>query len=156
MRYALAAVAILLCGCGQQRTVLEKPAPVTSTDDFGRTRTEESPAVVAPVYDQPQRLVYLACLRAARDYFNGQTLTEDPPSRISLNDIEWNAGNMHVVIDIVPVDDQHTRVELMTEGYGANPPMSPESSGRRRMRNYLKRLDIEVRTLVELRSEASR
>ena len=143
MRYALLAVLVALAaGCSGPRTA-------TTTTPVGRHD------VAAPVYDQPRDVVRVAAARAARGYFNGQEIVEEPEAGLlHVVDRETWSGDATIDIVVVALDERQTRVDVVCQGFGRNKPVG-EANTRRRVENYLKRLDAEVRDVVELADVAA-
>lgn len=120
------------------------------------SRRQEQCAVDSATFSQPPRIVYLAAVRAARSYFNGQVIHEDDPNGLSLTDREYWSGHLRITVRIIPVDDTHTRIDTEASARGVrNPPINDEQNGARRLRNYLTQVDLEVRSLTALAAPAA-
>lgn len=113
-------------------------------------RAEALPASTQPVYDQPQAIVFAACLRACEAYCHDHPQVADEASgSIQILDRNGWTGATTLDVQLVAIDAGHTRLDMTaTRGRASN----GDILNRRRMAGFMDQVGAEVQALALVRA----
>lgn len=142
MRYAL--LALVLVGCSNVARTSLTPPPKW-TDEQGNQRC--AAYVLAPVYPDDRRLVFLACERAMRSYLEGIDDEDAEAGRLHVHAANAWFGACDVTVTLAQVDGG-TRVDVAVEH-------TAELFQQREMtvlEKYVRRVDLEMHTIRDMQA----